>query len=400
MKHMAPALLETEAWPRFDDDEIEAVAAVMRSGHVNQWTGKGRAEHVFNFERELARLAGVPHAIALANGSVALDLALKVLGAGPGDEVIVTPRSFIASASCISLTGATPVFADVDEASGNITPETIAPLIGPRTKGILPVHLAGWPCDMPGIMALAEKHKLWVVEDCAQAIGATIDGKAAGSFGHMATYSFCQDKIVTTAGEGGALLVKDEAQWQRAWSFKDHGKSHDLMMKPAAIGGQHFRWVHESLGTNWRMLELQAAVGRIQLGKLTGWLEKRARNAGIWIDALKALPAIRMPLPPDGIRHAFYKINAYVRPEKLKPGVDRDRVLSALAEGGIKAFHGSCGEIYREGAYRDLDMQRLPVARRLHETSIMFEVHPTLEPARLKELARLAAEIIASLSRE
>lgn len=399
MKHLAPVQLDTEAWPRFAEDEVEAVSAVLRSGHVNQWTGKGRSEHVFNFEQELARLAGVPHAIALANGSVALDLALKVLGIGPGDEVIVTPRSFIASAACVSLTGATPVFAEVDEASGNITASTIAPLIGPRTKGVIPVHLAGWPCDMPAIMALAEKHGLWVLEDCAQAIGAGIEGSAIGSFGHMATYSFCQDKIITTAGEGGALLLRDEAQWRRAWSFKDHGKSYDATMG-VATGGSKFRWVHESLGTNWRMLELQAAVGRIQLGKLEGWLEARAANARIWHEALASLPSIRVPLPGSGVRHAYYKLNAYVRPERLRPGVDRDRVLSALAEGGIKAFHGSCGEIYREGAYAHLDMQRLPIARQLHETSLMFEVHPTLDPARLKDRARLAAGIIGSLSRD
>lgn len=399
MQQKAPAQLESEAWPRFDQDEIDAAVTVLRSGHVNQWTGKGRAEHVFNFERELARLAGVQHAVALANGSVALDLALKVLDLKPGDEVIVTPRSFIASAACVSLAGATPVFAEVDEDSGNISPATIAPLIGPRTRGIVPVHLGGWPCDMPGIMALAKKHDLWVVEDCAQAIGATIGGKAVGSFGQMATYSFCQDKIVTTAGEGGALLLKDEAQWQKAWSYKDHGKSHDAMMKPT-VSGQYFRWVHDSLGTNWRMLELQAAVGRIQLRKLDGWLSARARNAAIWIEALKPLAALRLPLPAHGTRHAFYKLYAYVRPNRLKPGVDRDRILSALGEYGIKAFHGSCGEIYREQAYRHLDMQRLPVAQRLHETSLMFEVHPTLDPSRLQERARLAADVIRSLSRD
>ncbi|KAB2847975.1 MAG: DegT/DnrJ/EryC1/StrS family aminotransferase [Hyphomicrobiaceae bacterium] len=369
----------------------------MRSGEVNQWTGKGKKEHVFNFERELARLAGVPHAIALANGSVALDLALKVLGIGPGDEVIVTPRSFIASASCVSLTGATPIFAEVDEESGDISPATIAPLIGPRTKGIIPVHLAGWPCDMPAIMALAEKHKLWVVEDCAQAIGASVNGRAVGSFGQLAIYSFCQDKIITTAGEGGALLLRDEEQFKRAWSYKDHGKSFEATMG-AAVGGDKFRWVHQSFGTNWRMLELQAAVGRIQLGKLEGWLDARARNAGIWIDALSPLAAVRVPLPSPGMRHAFYKVYAYVRPERLKPGVDRDRLLSALTEGGIKAFHGSCGEIYREGAYRRLHMQRLAIARRLHETSLMFEVHPTLDSERLQTRARRAAEIIRTLS--
>jgi dTDP-4-amino-4,6-dideoxygalactose transaminase len=399
VQHLAPAQLETEAWPHFDSEEIEAVAAVLRSGHVNQWTGKGRREHVFNFERELARLAGVPYAIALANGSVALDLALKVLGIGPGDEVIVTPRSFIASVSCVSLTGAVPVFAEVDEASGNISASTIAPLIGSRTKGIIPVHLGGWPCDMPAIMALAKKHELWVLEDCAQAIGASIDGRAVGSFGDMATYSFCQDKIITTAGEGGALLVKDEAQRRRAWSFKDHGKSFDTTMG-TATGGPNFRWVHESLGTNWRMLELQAAIGRIQLGKLSGWLEARARNARIWHAALAPLPAIRLPLPSPNVRHAFYKLYAYVRPERLKPGVDRDRVLSALGAAGIKAFHGSCGEIYREAAYAHLDVQRLAIARRLHETSLMLEVHPTLDQGRLKERARLAADVIRSLSRD
>jgi dTDP-4-amino-4,6-dideoxygalactose transaminase len=382
-----------ETWPHYAEDEVAAVAAVLRSGKVNQWTG----DKVRAFETALAAYHGVPHAIALANGSVAIELALISLGIGPGDEVIVTPRSFIASASSVDLVGATPVFADVDARSQNITPATIAPLVGPRTKAIIPVHLAGWPCDMPAIMDLARRHGLLVIEDCAQAIGARIGGRLAGTFGHAATFSFCQDKIVTTGGEGGALLTFDEALWRKAWSRKDHGKSHALTA--SAAPGPGFRWVHESLGSNWRMTEMQAAIGLAQMTKLDTWLGSRRRNAAIWREELRSLHCLSIPEPGADIEHANYKLCAFVEPRQLRPGFDRDAILAKLAQAGVRIFYGSCPEIYREKAYAHRSIERLPVAARLGETSLMLEVHPTLKPDTIRATARRIVELVAPMQR-
>lgn len=379
----------SESWPQFGQDEIAAVTDVLRSGRVNQWTG----DRVIRFERAMAERFQSPHAVAVANGTVALELALRALGIGPGDEVIVTPRSFVASAGCVALVGATPVFVDVDRDTQNISPATIAPHLTSRTRAVIPVHLAGWPADMEAIMELAHAHRLLVIEDCAQSVGATIDGRPAGSFGHAAAVSFCQDKIITTGGEGGMVLFRDEAAAKRAWAYKDHGKDRDLSRQPAAKPG--FRWLHRTIGTNWRLTEMQAAIGLVQIDKLDRWLAARRANAAIWTAALAESPAVRVPAPRNGVSHAYYKLYAFLRPESLKPNTTRDDILEALAAAGVKAFSGSCPEIYREEAFSELETAPQPVARELGETSLMFEVHPTLDPERLRATAALARTVIA-----
>ena len=288
-------------WPDFDEEQIEAATRVLRSGKVNYWTGQeGRL-----FEREFAQACGRRYAVALANGSVALELALHVLDIGPGDEVVVTPRSFVASASSVVLRGATPVFADVDPVSQNVTAESIDAVLSSRTKAFIVVHLAGWPCEMDPILALARERGLEVIEDCAQAHGATYKGRPVGALSRLAAFSFCQDKIMTTAGEGGMLVLDDEQLWQRAWSFKDHGKSYEAVYRRKHPAG--FRWLHDSFGTNWRMTEVQAAIGRVQLRRLPTWLEQRRRNASVLTTGLSDIPLLRVTVPPVHIDHAYYK---------------------------------------------------------------------------------------------
>ncbi len=384
---LAPAAVG--AWPFYDDDEIAAVCDVLASGRVNQWTGDRASE----FQSAFADYCGAPYAIALSNGSVALELALRVHGIGPGDEVIVSARSFVASASCVSVLGATPVFSDVDPISQNMSAATIAPLITAKTRAVIPVHLAGWPCDMPAIMALAEANDLIVIEDTAQAVGARIDGRMAGSFGHAAVFSFCQDKIISTGGEGGMLLLRDHEAWRAAWSYKDHGKRHQKVTGQGS--GPLFRYVHDTMGTNLRMTEMQAAIGLVQLGKLEAWLRVRAQNAEIWRAALASVNGVRVPAPPVSIRHAYYKLYALIDPELTKPGVDNGVVVIALGDAGIRAFIGSCPEVYLEEAFADLNVARLPDAQRLGATAIMFEVHPTLDQSTLRNTAQKAAAIIA-----
>lgn len=362
-------------WPSFTELEADAVRACLLSNKVNYWTG----QECRHFEREFADWCGTKYAVALSNGTLALDLALKVAGIGPGDEVVVTPRTFLASASTVITAGAMPVFADVDPDSGNISAETIAKVINPRTKAVIAVHLAGWPCDMDPIMALAEQYNLVVVEDCAQAHGATYKGRPVGSIGHFGAWSFCQDKIMTTGGEGGMLTLNCEDWWRAAWSYKDHGKSYAAVYEREHPPG--YRWLHESFGTNWRMLEMQAVIGRIQLGRMPEWSAARTRNALALAETVRACPALRLPMPPDGSGHAWYKFYTYVRPELLKPDWSRDRIMAEINALGVPCYSGSCSEIYLEKAFDghpSRPAERLPVAQRLGETSLMFLVHPTL----------------------
>ena len=365
-------------WPCYAQDEIDAVVQVLRSGRVNYWTGQITRE----FEQDYARLTETRYAVALANGTLALEYALEAFGIGAGDEVITTSRTFIASASCVVLRGARPVFADVDLVSQNITAETISAVLTPRTRAIIAVHLAGWPCEMDAIMSLAAGRGIKVIEDCAQAHGATFKGRPVGSFGDAAAFSFCQDKIITTGGEGGMLVTNDEAVWAKVWSIKDHGKSHDAVYQRRHPPG--FRWVHESFGTNGRMTESQAAIGRLQLGKLTDWVAARRANARVLDEGFAGIPGLRLTVPPDDVGHAYYRYYAFLDQERLRDDWDQVRVAEAITAEGIPCYGGSCSEIYREKAFVDAQLQpaaRLPNAKRLGETSLCLLVHPTLSEA-------------------
>jgi dTDP-4-amino-4,6-dideoxygalactose transaminase len=382
-------------WPYYAEDELEASTSVLRSGKVNYWTGNEGRE----FEKEFAAATGQKYGVALANGTVAIELALRVLGIEAGEEVIVTPRTFIASASAAVVQGIKPVFADVDQDSGNVTAETIARVITPATRAIIAVHLAGWPCDMDPIMDLAAKHNLSVIEDCAQCHGAYYKGRPCGSFGDMAAWSFCQDKIMTTGGEGGMLTTSDTRLWEAAWSYKDHGKSYDVVYNRQHAPG--FRWLHTHFGTNWRMTEMQSAIGRAQLKKLPDWHSARLRNAEILIDRLSSLRGLRVPVPGRDIEHAYYKFYAYVVPEELKDDWTRDRIMTECSSCGIPCFSGSCSEIYLEEAFKEAGLQpahRLPVARELGETSLMFLVHPTLTEEHMHRVADIVEEVLREAS--
>jgi len=387
------------SWPFYDHDEIEAVYRVLQSGNVNYWTG----EECCLFEKEFAANAGVNYAVALMNGSLALEAALMALNIGKNDEVIVTSRSYIASASSAVIRGAKSIFADVDRNSQNITAETIQKVITNRSRAIIAVHLAGWPCEMESIMALAKKRGLAVIEDCAQACGAFYKGRPVGSFGDVAAFSFCQDKIITTGGEGGMILTNNENIWSKIWSYKDHGKSYKAVYESHDFQpGPLFKWLHESFGTNWRMTEMQAAIGRIQLHKLPKWIEKRKRNADVLTKAFLNIPALRVTVPPDYIDHAYYKYYVFINPEKLKSGWNRERIIIAINAEGIPCFTGSCSEIYLEKAFVFAGMRpkkRLPVAKELGETVMMFLVHPTLSENDMRDTVKAVEKVMAVASK-
>lgn len=390
-------------WPSFSEEEVAAVADVLRSGRVNYWTG----QQCHAFEREFAAWAGTAHAVAVANGTVALDLALHGLGIGPGDAVIVTPRTFLASATCVINAGATPIFADVDPDSGNLTAETIAAVLTPQTRAVIVVHLAGAPAEMDAIMALATARDLKVIEDCAQAHGARYKGRSVGSIGHAGAWSFCQDKIMTTGGEGGMITTNDRALWTRMWSFKDHGKSWEAVHEREHPPG--FRWLHESVGTNWRMMEMQAAIGRIQLQRMPDWTARRSANAARLREAIEPFAgadgAVRLPHPVGAGSggssvHAQYKFYAHVRPENLADHWTRDRIIAEINALGVPCFQGSCSEVYLEKAFDSVGRpsRRLPAARQLGETSLMFLVHPTLGQDDMDRACHAIERVLAAAS--
>ena len=386
-------------WPCFTGEEADAVASVLRSNRVNYWTG----QEVQAFEREFADWVGARHAVALMNGTVALDAALKALGVGPGDEVVVTPRTFIASASCVVNAGATPVFADVERDSGNISAATILPVLTPATRAIIVVHLGGYPADMDAIMRLARQRGLKVIEDCAQAHGARYKGRSVGSIGDIGAWSFCQDKIMTTGGEGGMVTTNDADLFEAIWSLKDHGKNREAVHEREHPPG--FRWLHERFGTNWRMLEMQAVLGRIQLRRMADWAAARNANAKRILDALAPLAGDDGPvrLAPFVTsredRHAYYRFYCYVRPENLAQGWDRDRIVAQISAEGVPCFQGSCSEVYLEKAFSEAGLQparRLPAAMELGETSLAFLVHPTLTEDEVEKTADTAAAVLRS----
>ncbi len=384
-------------WPSFTIEDADAVKRVLLSNRVNYWTGTECRE----FEKEFAAWVGTRYAIALANGTVALDVALKAIEIGPGDEVVVTPRTFIASVSCVVNAGATPVFADVEAVSGNISARTIAAVLTPKTKAVICVHLAGWPCDMDPIMALAEQHRLKVIEDCAQAHGARYKGHSVGSIGHVGAWSFCQDKIMTTGGEGGMVTTNDENLWRDMWSFKDHGKSYEAVYERQHVSG--YAWLHETFGTNWRMLETQAVLGRIQIQRMQTWTAKRTRNALAVLDVCRQFAALRVPDFPNhgGNTHAHYKCYVYVEQEALNEGWSRDRILESINALGVPCYQGSCSEVYLEKAFDGTGWRpevRLPLAKALGETSLMFLVHPTLTDTEIKKTCEAISTVMKEAS--
>lgn len=378
-------------WPSFTQEEANAVSNVILSNKVNYWTGTEGRE----FEKEFAAWSGCEYGVALSNGTVALDLALKAAGIGVGDEVIATPRTFLASASSIVTAGAKPVFADVDLNSQNITAQSISAVLTPNTKAVIVVHLAGMPADMAPIMALSKKYGFYVIEDCAQAHGAQYKGKSVGSIGHIGAWSFCQDKIMSTGGEGGMVTTNDKELWSKMWSYKDHGKSYEAVYKRQHAPG--FRWLHESFGTNWRMTEMQAAIGRIQLKRMAGWTAKRQQNAKMIDDACKVFSALRVVVVPGDVEHAEYKHYVFVNIAQLKKDWDRDRIVEAIKSGGVPCFQGTCSEVYLEKAFDNTGFrpnERLPNAKELGETSLMLLVHPTLTGEEVSKTCDVIKEVM------
>lgn len=362
----------TDSWPKFSEKMINSVRDVLESGKVNQWT----SDKVNKFEKKFAEYLHVKHAVAVFNGTVALELCLKTLDLKENDEIIVTPRTFIASASCIAWNGITPVFVDVDINSQNITLENIKKAITQKTKAVILVHLAGWPCELEEICDYCKNNNIFVIEDCAQAHGAKYKNKCVGTWGDINAWSFCQDKIMTTGGEGGMITTNNTELFKKAWSIKDHGKDYDL-----CFGTDHhtgFRWLHQNIGTNWRMLPMQAVIGSIALDELENWVSHRRKIANIYNNILKDVHGVRLTIPnADLIYHSYYKYYFFIEPDKFK--ISRDEILELINKEGIFSQIGSCGEVYKEKALvKFAPKEDLPIAKKLFETAILLKCDPTI----------------------
>ncbi len=379
-------------WPYFDRADTDAVAEVLESGKVNRWTGTKNAE----FEKALADFAGTRRAIAVSNGTAALELALVGIGLKRGDEVVTSCRTFVASAGCVAARGGIPVVADVDANSQNISAETIEPLLTEKTRAIIAVHHAGFPCDMDPILELAKSRNLYVIEDCAQAHGAEYKGRPVGGIGYIGAWSFCQDKIITCGGEGGAVTVDDEAAYKRMWAYKDHGRDYDLVYNTVHPAG--FKWYLETFGSNMRMTEMQAVLGIRGLGHLRDWSARRAENAAEIDAQIGDIPCVRLTEVPAWARHANYKHYFFIRPEFLGKGWDAQRIIGEINNAGVPAFSGTCWNISRENCFRRAGWEKgekeLPTAAQLRDTSVMTLVHPTISRNEAAEAGRVIARIL------
>jgi len=291
------------SWPQFDDKAIKAVEAVLRSGKVNYWTGpQGMA-----FEKAFAVWQGSRYAVSVATGTAALHVALTALGIGPGDEVIVPSYTFIASSFSVVQAGAIPRFADVNIDDHCISVESAEKLVNKRTKAIMAVHLYGNICNMDKINAFAAKHRLYVIEDNAEAYGGSYKGKKTGTLGHIAACSFCQNKTFTTGGEGGMVTTDDEDLAWNARSFRDHGYDVKERLNLLELE-QKLPYIHSVVGWNYRMTEMQSALGLAELERIDTWnLPRRRRNARIIMDAVRDLPQVKCrPIDTPQRRNGWY----------------------------------------------------------------------------------------------
>jgi dTDP-4-amino-4,6-dideoxygalactose transaminase len=370
----------------YNQKQINLVSEILEKNKTNYWTG----DHGGLFEREFSKYHGVKYSVCVSNGSVALEIALKALNLKKTAAVIVTPRSFIISASCVLNLGLRTIFADIDQ-NGNLSIEGIKKVYNKSVKAIIVVHLNGLPCDMDPILKFVKKNKLFLIEDCSQAHGAIYKNKKVGSYGNISTWSFCQDKIISTGGEGGMISTNSKKLWSKCWSLKDHGKNFkSIFYKKHKTG---FKWLHDNLGSNYRMTEMQSIIGRCQLKSLDKQIIKRTQIAYLYIDGLKDFwTKYNLLQKPNFIcstcplknqankkcnfcRNVFYRLNLFINSKKIK----QLKLINEFNKKKIACGVGSCPEIYREKIFKKLKAypkKRLANAKLLGETSIVFPINP------------------------
>jgi dTDP-4-amino-4,6-dideoxygalactose transaminase len=404
-------------WPWFDEATIRAAAEPLRNGKVNYWTGELGHE----FERKFAEWCGAGHCISTTNGTSALHTALAGLEIGPGDEVIVPSYTFIATSFCVIQSGAIPIFADVRKEDHCIDPEDVASKIGERTKAVIPVHLYGNVCEMGELMEVAEAHDLRVIEDCAQAHGAEYHGRRVGTIGDAGCFSFCQNKTFTTGGEGGAVTTDDEDLAWHCRSFRDHGYDVEKRLSLLEAEGT-LPYIHSRVGYNYRMTEIQSAIGLAELGKIDTWnLPRRRRNGALLIKELAECEEV-MTLPVHGEEkvNGFYVFPVVLDLDRLS--VDKKRVLEAMTAEGLPVWREFWPQCYREraflehggfgrarfpfesqeytdpGSVRYEDVQ-CPNAAWLEDRTFIVHCYPTLEDRHIRLIAAGIKKVLAHFRR-
>ncbi len=335
-------------WPQFDENAIKGVEDVLRSGKVNYWTGPRGMQ----FEEKFAAWQGSKYGVSVATGTAALHTALAALGIGPGDEVIVPSYTFIATSFSVVQAGAIPRFADVNLDDHCISLESAEKLITPRTKAIMPVHLYGNVCDMDPLMAFAKKHNLKVIEDNAEAFGGYYKGRKTGTIGHAAACSFCQNKTFTTGGEGGMLTTDDEELAWQARGFRDHGYNVKERLNLLALE-QKLPYIHNRVGWNYRMTEMQSAIGLAELERMDDWnMPRRKRNAHILMDALGELPQVKyMPIDTEDRQNGWFVCAFSLDIENM--GCDIAQFVEAAGAEGAPCWKVFWPQCHTESAFVD-----------------------------------------------
>lgn len=340
------------AKPIIGEEEIENVVEVLKSGMIAQ------GPKVAEFEEKFAEWVGAKYAIATNSGTAALHVALLSCGIGPGDEVITTPFTFIATGNAIVYTGATPIFADIDLETYNIDPDSIEDLITDKTKAILPVQLYGQSADMDKIREIAKKHDLLVIEDAAQAHGAMYNGEKVGNMGDMACFSFYPTKNMTTS-EGGMITTNNKELAEKARVFRAHGSN--------------IKYKHDEIGYNFRSSDIAAAIGIAQLDKIDEFNEKRINNANYLNEGLKDVEGVITPLSPENIKHVYHQYTI-----RVTKG-NRDDWVDILTENGIGSGIHYPIPLYNQPIYKELGFTgSAPNAELAADTVISLPVHPSL----------------------
>ena len=361
-------------------EEGEAAAQAVRSG----WLSQGK--QVQDFEQELAEYIGVRNAILVSNCTTALHLALVAAGVGPGDEVLCPSFTFIATANAVLHAGATPVFVDIDPLTYNTTPELLEAAITPKTRALMPVDQIGLAADMPAIMALAKRHKLAVIEDAAPSLGATVNGQKVGTFADFTCFSFHPRKSITT-GEGGLITTNDDAAAERLRAIRSHGVSTSAFARHAS--GTTEIEEYREVGWNYRMTDIQAAVGRVQLRKLDGILEERRRLARRYDALFAGNEQLQTPHVPAGRPHTYQSYCVW-----LKNGASRAKIMAELAERGIASRRGVMAS-HLEPFYREMYPHlSLPVTEAATTDTILLPLYVGMTEAEQDEVV---AAVLAAL---
>ncbi|MFA4702000.1 DegT/DnrJ/EryC1/StrS family aminotransferase [Pyrococcus kukulkanii] len=362
------------AKPLIGEEEIKAVTEVLKSGML------AHGKEVEAFEREFAQYLGVKHAVAVTNGTAALDVALKALGIKPGDEVITTPFTFIASANAILFQGAKPVFADIDPKTFNLNPDDVLEKITNKTKAILVVHLYGQPADMKAFKEITEDYKLYLIEDCAQAHGAEFEGKKVGTFGDVAAFSFYPTKNMTT-GEGGMVVTNNDELAKKADLIRNHGQAE--------------KYLHVELGYNLRMTNIAAAIGRVQLRKLDEWNEKRIKNAKLLTEGISKIEGLTPPYVDPRVKHVFHQY--VIRVEDDFP-LSRDELTAKLREKGIGTAVHYPMPVHWQPLYQKLGYPKdiCPNAIEASKRVLSLPVHPAVTEKDIEYIIGTLEEISSS----